>query len=76
VFIGPDRKPLAVGAEGRLQGATEPFIVGYDGRAFVRGLAERNAVSIKLPTGPTCRAEFPYTPQPGQIVVINDVVCR
>jgi outer membrane usher protein len=76
VFIGPDRRPLEVGAEGRLQGATESFFVGYDGRAFVRGLAERNVVSIKLPSGPTCRAEFTYAQQPGQVVVINDVVCR
>ena len=67
--------PIAVGAKGRVEGADEEFVIGYDGEAYIRTLHRQNAVAIELPEGGTCRAEFAYHAAPGQQVVIKDVTC-
>ncbi|MGV1767175.1 fimbria/pilus outer membrane usher protein [Rhizobium rhizogenes] len=67
--------PLQAGLNGKLQGTSEEFVTGYDGQVYLRGLGARNAIDISLQDGSTCHAEFPYKPQPGKQVVINDVRC-
>jgi outer membrane usher protein len=72
-LITPDGQPVPTGAQGQIEGA-EAFVVGYDGRAFVKGLAPRNSVSVAL-AGRECRATFDYSARPSEQVVIP-VVCR
>lgn len=67
--------PIAVGAKGRVEGADEEFVIGYDGEAYIRTLHGQNVVAIELPDGASCRAEFAYQAAPGQQVVIKDVIC-
>ena len=75
IFKGADGKDLAAGASGRLQGASDPFVVGYDGQAFIRGLKPKNVVSITAPSG-TCEASFDYVPLEGKQAVVGPVVCQ
>ena len=74
VFVQPDGSFVTVGSVGEREG-NEEFIVGYDGQAFIKNLASRNAVRIATPKGP-CRAQFDFTPQANVQVVISPVVCR
>jgi outer membrane usher protein len=67
-------QPLEVGIQGRLEGGSETFVVGYDGRAFLRQLQPSNTVVLDLPGG-ECRANFDYAPQPGEQVAIGPVAC-
>jgi outer membrane usher protein len=76
IFVGANGDPIKVGAQVRLDGAEQAFVVGYDGHAFVRGLGARNGATIDLPEGGSCRVEFDYAPKPGEQVRISDVVCR
>lgn len=68
--------PLEAGLKGRIDGSSDVFVIGYDGQAYIRGLASENAVVIDRSDGSSCRAEFPYKPEPGQQVAIKDVACR
>jgi outer membrane usher protein len=74
VLNGADGKPLAVGSRGHLDGADDEFVVGYDGRAFVKNLKGANIVAISSDKG-ECRASFEYTPDPNRQVVIGPVSC-
>jgi outer membrane usher protein len=67
-------EPLDAGLHGRIDGKEETFIVGYDGRAFLRQLNPSNAVVVELSAG-ECRATFDYAPRPGEQVVIGPVPC-
>lgn len=67
--------PLQAGLSGKLQGAGEEFVIGYDGQAYIRGLNAQNSIEVSLGGGSKCHAEFSYKPQPGKQVVINDVKC-
>jgi outer membrane usher protein len=67
--------PLQAGLNGKLQGASEEFVVGYDGQAYIRGLSAQNSIEVSLGDGSKCRAAFSYKPVPGKQVVINDVKC-
>ena len=69
----PDGQPVPTGSEGQIEGG-EAFVVGYDGRAFVKGLAPSNSVSVTL-AGRQCRATFEYSARPSEQVVIP-IVCR
>ncbi|WGD49261.1 fimbria/pilus outer membrane usher protein [Bradyrhizobium sp. CB1650] len=75
-FVDVSNKPLKVGAEGRLDGSEDSFVVGYDGQAYVHGLGAKNTAVMSLPDGNSCRAEFDYTPEAGKQVTIENVVCR
>ncbi len=66
---------LSAGASGYLEGGKETFVVGYDGRAYVKGLAPTNTVVIADGQN-ECRASFPYEPQPNSQVSIGPVVCQ
>jgi outer membrane usher protein len=52
-----------------------PFIVGYDGQAFIKGLSRDNEVLIEIGED-TCNAQFGFKPVTGQQVHIGPVACR
>ncbi|BDA85917.1 fimbrial biogenesis outer membrane usher protein [Aureimonas sp. SA4125] len=67
---------LPLGASGRLGADGEAFTIGYDGQAYVDGLAATNDVLIDLPDGGNCVASFAYRSEDGAQVAIPDAVCR
>ena len=69
----PDGKPVPAGAQGQIEGG-DAFVVGYDGRAFIKGLTAQNAVSVTLAEG-QCHATFAYSERANEQVVIP-VLCR
>ena len=73
VLTGADGAPIPAGSQGKLEGG-EDFFVGYDGRAFVKGLAAQNSISVALANG-ECRASFAYAARPNEQVTIP-VTCR
>ena len=75
VFVGPDGKPLQAGFKGHLEGQSDIFLVGHDGRAYVRDLAEKNVAIIDL-LDRECRASFDFTPEPGQQGIVRGVLCQ
>lgn len=67
--------PLPAGAQVRgAKGAT--FYVGWDGRAYLEDLEETNRVTVTLPDGSACRAEFPFAREEGRAGQIGPVTCR
>jgi outer membrane usher protein len=74
VVIHRDGKPVRAGTPARLEGASERTVVGYDGRAFLRGLGGSNIVTVELAEG-ECRANFDYVSEPGRQVVIGPLDC-
>jgi outer membrane usher protein len=75
VLNGADGKALPAGSRGQLDGASEPFVVGYDGQAYVKGLGADNTVVVTHPGG-ECRASFAYTPDQNARVLIGPLVCQ
>jgi len=75
VFGDKSGKFLPAGTSGKLDGAEEPFVVGYDGKAYVKGLAETNGAVLTV-AGGECRASFPYAAQKDTQVVIGPVTCE
>ena len=74
ILVGADGKPLAVGSKGKLDGGAADFVVGYDGRAFVKDLKGANAVTVSLEKG-ECHASFDYTAASDRQVMIGPVSC-
>jgi outer membrane usher protein len=74
ILAGPDGKPLAVGSRGKLDGSDADFVVGYDGRAFVKDLKGANSVTVILEKG-ECHATFDYTAAADRQVSIGPVSC-
>lgn len=68
-------KLITPGSRGKIEGGGEPFVVGYDGRAYVKGLSATNTVVISDGTN-ECRVSFPFTPRKNAQVVIGPVVCE
>lgn len=75
VFRAADGEFIAAGARGLLVDADKTFVVGYDGRAFIEGLAPHNAVTIDA-GDKTCQASFAFAAVPGQQAVIDNVTCN
>jgi outer membrane usher protein len=73
LLTGADGQALPAGSRGKVDGGEE-FFVGYDGRAFVKGLATQNSIAVSLSNG-ECHASFPYTARPNEQVTIP-VTCR
>jgi outer membrane usher protein len=73
-FVGTDGGVVPAGSVGRIAGGEE-FVVGYDGQAYIKGLAPANEAEIEF-TGGKCRASFPFAPIAGQQVQISKVECR
>ncbi|MER9295293.1 fimbrial biogenesis outer membrane usher protein [Mesorhizobium sp. M0621] len=74
-FVDSSGAALEAGLKGKLDGASEEFVIGYDGQAYVRGLAPHNIAIVERADGSTCRAEFTFKPATGQQVVIRNAVC-
>jgi outer membrane usher protein len=68
-------KPVPLGASARLQDS-EPVPVGYDGEAYITGLAAQNRLDVSLPDGTHCMAEFAFQPMPGNLPTIGPVPCQ
>jgi outer membrane usher protein len=75
VLTRADGTLVPAGSQGRLDGNGEGFVVGYDGEAFVKGLAGSNPLTVDLAQG-SCHASFRFKPQPGKQVRIGPVICR
>ncbi len=67
-------RPLEAGLNGTT-GTGEGFVVGYDGEAFLRGLADMNTLTIEREDGTSCEARFRFERQPGQ-TRIGPIACR
>lgn len=50
--------------------------IGYDGEAFLTGLASHNTVIISLPDATNCIAQFRYQETAGTLPQIGPVICR
>jgi outer membrane usher protein len=74
ILTAPDGQPLQAGLRGTTA-SRQKFAVGYDGRAFIEGLAPQNSVTVALSRG-ECHAEFSYAPQSNGQAVIGPVVCQ
>ena len=74
VFKTPGGEPLAAGSQGRVEDG-ESFVIGYDGRAYIKNLSALNTVTVTT-LDRECRASFPYEARPNEQVVINSVICQ
>lgn len=74
VFVLADGSFVPAGAAGRIERGKE-FIVGYDGRAFIRDLRASNKATIEF-LDKVCRANFDFVPRPGKQVLISPVRCE
>jgi outer membrane usher protein len=74
ILVGASGKPLAVGSRGKLDGGDAEFVVGYDGRAFVKELKGANSITVSLGKG-ECHASFEYTAVADRQVVVGPVSC-
>jgi len=66
---------LPPGAEVRLRGASEVFIVGYDGEVWITGLSPRNQITAHTLQA-ECAAAFAYVKRSNEQVYIDGVTCR
>ncbi|MEA3088679.1 MAG: outer rane usher protein [Caballeronia sp.] len=73
-FKGADGQPLPAGARGQIDGG-ESFVVGYDGRAYIKNLSPENKVTVTM-VDRECRASFNYEARPNEQVVISGVTCQ
>lgn len=74
-FVDRRNQPLEAGLAGRAEGATEDFVVGYDGEAYITRLAATNSVTIDLADGTQCRADFVFSRRPGEQQLVSGVPC-
>lgn len=66
---------LPAGAEGYVEGSDEPFIVGYDGRAFIKDLKPVNSIRVKIGEH-ECRAQFSFADTGEVQPVFGPEVCQ
>ena len=74
VFKAPNGEPLAAGSQGQVENG-ESFVIGYDGRAYIKNLSALNTVTVAT-LDRECRASFPYEARPNEQVVISSVICQ
>jgi outer membrane usher protein len=75
VFHGANGKPLPVGSKGKIDGSDDAFVVGYDGRSFVKDLKSSNTAVLTTGAG-ECRASFDYAPAGDRQIVIGPIACQ
>jgi outer membrane usher protein len=75
ILVDPNGKPLAVGSKGKLDGSNDDFVVGYDGRAYVKELKGANTVTVTFEKG-GCHAAFDYAASQDSQVVIGPIPCQ
>ncbi len=69
-------KRLPVGSVATLRATGTAYPVGYDGDAYVEGLAPHNDLAVELPGGHRCRVTFDYQPVKGDIPAIGPLRCQ
>jgi outer membrane usher protein len=74
VLRSPDGSPIPAGAHGVLKESSQSFTIGYDGRAYVHGLAPENTLSVETTQG-RCEASFIYKARANEQVSIP-ITCR
>jgi outer membrane usher protein len=75
IFTGANGKPIPAGSRGRIDGSEGAFVVGYDGRSFIKDLKSANMAIVTTDSG-ECRASFAYTPAGDRQIVIGPVACQ
>ena len=73
IFAQANGRFVPAGSPGKIEGG-DSFVVGYDGQAFIKNLRGSNVASVESATG-TCRAQFAFTPRPGEQVRIGPLTC-
>ena len=68
--------PLDLGSVATVRGSKLEFPVGYDGAAYVEGLAAHNLIDVSLASGHRCTAAVDYSPLAGAIPTIGPVICK
>lgn len=68
--------PVPLGSAARLRATGAAIPVGFDGNAYVEGLATRNTLAVERPDGRRCSVDFDYRPVPGEIPTIGPLTCR
>jgi outer membrane usher protein len=62
------------GTAGKLEGGDD-FVVGYDGRAYIKGLSATNTVVVSDGTN-ECHASFPFEAKANTQIVVGPVTCQ
>lgn len=66
--------PLPAGTRGTLKGREDPFVIGYDGRAYLEHLDASNTVAIET-EGTPCEVSFQFQAISGRQQVIEAPPC-
>jgi outer membrane usher protein len=74
IFADVTGKPLKAGLRGTL-GEGAGFVIGHDGRTWLRGLAAENTATVNL-GDTTCQATFTYVPDGDRQITLGPVTCR
>ena len=69
-------RPLPLGSAATLRETGATTAVGYDGQAYVEGLAAHNTLAVEQPNGRRCTVAFDYTQAAGDIPVLGPLPCR
>jgi outer membrane usher protein len=69
-----DGKFIENSAEVILDGAAEPFLMGYDGEVYLTGLEENNKLNVKRASG-DCVASFEYKGDGSEQGVVGPITC-
>jgi outer membrane usher protein len=69
-------KPVPLGSAAQVEGSSEPQPVGYDGETYLTGLAAKNVVVVKLPSGAICKAQFEFAAKSGELPIIGPIPCQ
>lgn len=66
---------LAPGSDGHVEGSGVPFVVGYDGQAFITDLKTVNTVRVARDGG-TCTAHFAFAPTSEIQPIVGPEICQ
>lgn len=75
-FVDVHGQPIVPGSVGRVEDGGDPFVVGYDGAAYLTDLKASNHVDIERPSGEHCVATFRYAPVAGEQVRLGPITCQ
>jgi len=76
VFKNEKGAVIPPSAEAWVNGAQDPFVIGYDGETYLTNLQPSNTALVKLPDGSSCNAAFNFASQKGAQARIDNVVCK
>lgn len=68
-------QPLPVGSLVRVNGQTEPAMVGFDGAAYLDTLDTHNTLVVQMPSGSKCHTSFDYHKEGDSIPQIGPLRC-